>query len=208
MRAWWALVVLSGCAHVASTPRAPEQWSDEPPAAVVPVEATPEPPRVGPVVGLHVGGSLGNRGPNLGGRAGARFRVGRHVELSTYVDAQVHETAHWWLCGAPAFCNPQDFTDTSTSVLGVARISIVADGQLGPMFVPRVSVGAFVGGGVGFTSAVGPYEAVAGGLMRAGLHFGMTRLPNDWWFPVFLEASVLGVPGEGHVFTFVFGVGL
>ncbi len=207
MRAWWALVVLSGCAHVASTPRAPEQWSDEPPAAAVPVEATPEPPRVGPVVGVHIGASVGRTGPDLGGRLGARFRVARHVDVSLYADVQVAESRVIRFCTTLS-CAPRVDPYTVAIATAVARVSVVSDGHIGPFFVPTLTLGAFVGGGVGWDSGAPGFPATSGGGMRAGLHLGMTRLPNGWWFPVFLEAGVLGLPFVAHAFTFVFGVGL
>lgn len=208
MRAWWWAVLLSGCAHVASTPRAPEQWSDEPPAAAVPVETSPEPPRVGPVVGVHLGASLGNIGPDFGGRLGARVRIARHLELSALADAQWSPHESFWRCKQPE-CPT---TWRSSHLGGQLRLAVVSDGRIGRLFVPAVTLGAFVGAGVFGIPALELSDLsvppVIEPFFRAGLHLGVTRLPNGWWFPVFLELATLIYSDGSKQLAFLAGVGL
>ncbi len=204
MRVWWWLLVLTGCVHVAPSSLPPEQWRDEPPAETV---SAPEPPRFGPVVGVHLGASLGTTSADFGGRAGVRLRVGRHVDLSLYADVQVAERSLTRFCFEHS-CFPRIQPFNVGVATGVARLSLVSDGNIGPLFVPGLTLGLFVGSGVGWVTATEFRPDKHDGVVRAGLHVGMTKLPNGWWFPVFLEgATIIHADGFAQL-AFLAGVGL
>ena len=199
--AWWWVA----CARIAF---AQEQWADEPAPQPV-VEAEPG-PVVGPVAGVWMGVSNGWVGPDAGARLGMRVRVIRNLAISVFDDVQVSTLDNSDACSAfsPRSCTVTTFPVGLTS--GVVRVEFVTDGTLGRAFLPRLTFGVF--GGIG--AAWPPAAALAQdpsltplAVFRGGLHFGFTRLPGGWWFPVFVDAGLMGTPGGSPFFFFVAGAG-
>lgn len=98
---WWLALV------VAAVPA--EQWADEAPVKEQPAVVV-DSPRFGPVAGIHIGASLGNEAPELGGRLGARFRLAPNFGLSVFADAQASRTrvvrqcfGRWWHCASEPY---------------------------------------------------------------------------------------------------------
>ena len=185
------LLLLAGAAHA-------EQWADE--SAPAPPIAEEEGPRIGPVVGLHIGANL-NVGPELGSRAGVRIRWGRHTALSLFFDYQLAQFE------APVPVSP--FQPSEASPLlghffrGVARLELISASASPRVLIPGLTAGLFVGAGAGVLSGEVFPSFVA------GLHLALTRLePTQLWFPVFFDLGMgggtIGLPG----WRFVFGVGL
>lgn len=186
-----------------------EQWADEEQVTAPRTEI--EAPRIGPVVGAHIGASLGNQAPDVGGRLGARFALTRHLGLSVYVDAQWAQERIAFRCYRWRDCAGAHFT--TTLLTGVARLEFITDGRIGPLLVPGFTAAVFVGGGAAFVEAYQltpslfePAKTVP--FARVGLHLGMTRLPNGWWFPFFVELGSLCAAEGCTELNFVAGVGL
>lgn len=160
---------------------------------------------------MHIGASLGNEGPELGGRLGARFRLAPNFGLSVFADAQASRTrvamqcfGRWWECASDPY--------TAALFTAVARLEFISEGRLGPLLVPRFTAGVFVGGGVGVAPAV-KYQSellpeVVAPFMRVGLHLGFTRLPSGWWFPFFLDLGTICTERGCGNLNFVAGIGL
>ncbi|MGV3625216.1 MAG: hypothetical protein ACO1OB_30665 [Archangium sp.] len=197
---WWVALV------VAAVPA--EQWADEAPAKEQP--AVVEGPFVGPVGGVHLGASLGNAGPEFGVRLGARVRIAPHLALSVFVDGQWTTNVIYGRCDLGRLCESEPFISTLASV--ITRLEFINEGSLGPLLVPRLSAGVFVGGALGIAPPVEVAGVtIPGGIapgLRLGLHFGFTRLPNDWWVPFFLDLGTLCSTGGCNELNFVAGIGL
>lgn len=193
------------CARLAF---AQEQWADEPAPTPV-VEAEPG-PVVGPVAGVWLGASGSWVGPDVGGRLGVRVRLIRNFAISVFGDLQVSEIDDSGRCSgySPTPCVVTRSSMAATT--GVVRLEFVTDGALGVAFLPRLTFGLFGGVGAAWwpdepltpTSPVKPYT-----IFRFGLHFGFTRLPNGWWFPVFVDVGLMGELTYSPFFYFVAGVG-
>lgn len=190
---WWVVVM--------SLTAATEQWADEAPASEPLTVEPAQYPRVGPVIGAHLGASLSHWGPDVGGRIGLRVRPARHFALSLFFDGQHFE----------ATSQNQPSNRSVTLWTGVLRAELVADGQWGPLFVPAITFGAFIGAGAELMPIDDPLQTTTSTYagFRAGLHLGFTRLPNGWWFPFFLDVGGLCYPNYGCGWLyFVAGVGL